>query len=51
MTLEEGCCFAVKPSTVLEGAPNYCKWGDSVVVTKKGDERLGTRDQELIALM
>ena len=50
MELEEGCCFAVKPSTVLDGAPDLCKWGDSVVVTKNGGQRLGTRDQELIAL-
>lgn len=51
MVLEEGCCFAVKPSTVLDGAPDYCKWGDSVVVTRKGAERLGTREQGLLALV
>ena len=51
IVLEDGCCFAVKPSTVLEGAPDYCKWGDSVVVTRHGAERLGTRPQELVAIV
>ena len=50
MVIEEGCCFAVKPSTILDGAPDYCKWGDSVVVTRNGAQRLGTRPQELLAL-
>ena len=50
MALEEGCCFAVKPSTILDGAPDYCKWGDSVVVTRKGAERLGKRRQGLLAV-
>ncbi len=50
MVLEEGCCFAVKPSTTVEEAPDFCKWGDSVVVTRNGAERLGKRRQELLAL-
>jgi len=49
MVIEEGCSFAVKPSTIFDGAPDYCKWGDSVVVTRRGAERLGTRPQELVA--
>ena len=50
MVLAEGCCFAVKPSTTVEQAPDFCKWGDSVVVTRHGAERLGTRDRDLLAL-
>ena len=50
MVVEEGCCFAVKPSTIFNGAPDYCKWGDSVVVTRRGAERIGTRPQELVVL-
>jgi Xaa-Pro dipeptidase len=50
-TVDEGCSFVVKPSTILDGRGDYCKWGDSVVVTKNGAERLGTRPQELLVQM
>jgi Xaa-Pro aminopeptidase len=50
MVLEEGCSFSLKPSTILDGRPDYCKWGDSVVVTRTGAERLGTKPPELMVL-
>jgi Xaa-Pro aminopeptidase len=48
LRVDEGCSFVVKPSTILDGVADYCKWGDAVVVTAKGAERLGTRPKELI---
>jgi Xaa-Pro dipeptidase len=50
LPLQEGCCFAVKPSITFGGIVEYCRWGDSVVVGKNGGLRLGTRPQELIVL-
>ena len=50
IVLLEGCCFNVKPSAAFEKAPDYVRWGDSVVVTAKGGERLGTRPKELPVL-
>ncbi len=50
MVLEEGCSFVVKPSTILDGRPDYCKWGDSVAITRTTAERLGQRPQELFQL-
>jgi Xaa-Pro dipeptidase len=47
LALVEGCCFAVKPSVSYDGIGEYCRWGDSVVIGKKGGIRLGTRPQEL----
>jgi Xaa-Pro dipeptidase len=48
LVVSEGCSFVVKPSTIFDKVSDYCKWGDSVVVTKHGAERLGTRPQELL---
>jgi Xaa-Pro aminopeptidase len=48
LAVSEGCSFVVKPSTILDGVADFCKWGDSVVVTSRGTKRLGTRAQELI---
>jgi hypothetical protein len=48
--LAEGCCVAVKPSAALDGVGDYCRWGDGVVVTDRGAERLGTRPAELPVL-
>jgi Xaa-Pro dipeptidase len=50
MVIEEGCCFAIKPSATFDGAGDFARWGDSVVVTKTGCERLGTRPQEFRVL-
>jgi len=46
--LRENCAFVVKPSVTLDGADDYCRWGDSVVVTKGGGLRLGASSQELL---
>ncbi|MGA2392189.1 MAG: M24 family metallopeptidase [Candidatus Lustribacter sp.] len=51
LVLLEGCCFNVKPSAGFEQAPDYVRWGDSVVVTATGAERLGTRPKELPVLV
>jgi len=48
LPVAEGCSFVVKPSTIVEGVADFSKWGDSVVVTKRGAERLGTRAKELL---
>jgi Xaa-Pro aminopeptidase len=50
LALAEGCCVAVKPSAALDGIGDYCRWGDSVAVTAKGAERLGTRPVDLPVL-
>jgi Xaa-Pro aminopeptidase len=47
MELVEGASFVVKPSTEVDGKPDYGRWGDTVVVTASGAQRLGTRSQEL----
>jgi Xaa-Pro dipeptidase len=47
LEVSEGCSFVVKPSTILDGVADYCRWGDSVVVTSRGVERLGTRKPDL----
>jgi Xaa-Pro dipeptidase len=46
--LAEGCCLAVKPSAALDGIGDYGRWGDGVVVTATGAERLGTRAKGLL---
>jgi Xaa-Pro aminopeptidase len=48
LPLAEGCCVAVKPSAALDGVGDYSRWGDGVVVTATGAERLGTRAKELL---
>ncbi len=50
LVLEEGCCFNVKPSAGIDDVDDYMRWGDSVVVTATGAERLGTRAKELPVL-
>ena len=40
----------VEDSARVEGVEDYSRWGDSVVVTARGAERLGTRTPELIVL-
>lgn len=46
--LREGCVFVVKPSAFVDGKGDHGRWGDSVVVTATGAERLGIRPQELV---
>jgi Xaa-Pro aminopeptidase len=48
IVIEEDCSFIIKPSARVMGVEDYSRWGDSVVVTARGAERLGTRTPELI---
>jgi len=48
IVVEEDCSFIIKPSARVTGVQDYSRWGDSVVVTARGAERLGTRTPELI---
>jgi len=50
IVIEEDCSFVIKPSAALDGEGDYARWGDSVVVTKTGAKRLGTRPQEMRVL-
>ena len=50
LVIEEGCSFAIKPSVTLDGVGDSARWGDTVAVTAKGAERLGTRPQEFRVL-
>ena len=47
IALEEDCSFVIKPSAALDGEGDYARWGDTMVVTKTGAKRLGTRPQEM----
>jgi Xaa-Pro dipeptidase len=46
LVIEEGCSFAIKPQT-FDDKRELSRWGDSVVVTATGAERLGTRKPTL----
>jgi Xaa-Pro aminopeptidase len=48
LAVDEGCSFVIKPSTILDGVADFCKWGDSVAVGARATTRLGTRPQELL---
>ncbi len=48
MVIAEGCSFALKPSVIVDGSGDYCKWGETVAVTKTETIRLGTRAQEFL---
>ncbi|HKT18585.1 MAG TPA: M24 family metallopeptidase [Stellaceae bacterium] len=48
IVIEEDCAFIIKPSARVDGVEDYSRWGDSVVVTARGAERLGTRKPALI---
>jgi Xaa-Pro aminopeptidase len=51
IVIEEGCSFALKPAAALDGKADFARWGDTVVVTETGAERLGTRPRELRNIM
>jgi Xaa-Pro dipeptidase len=51
LVIEEGCSFAIKPSVALDGVGDFARWGETVAVTAKGAERLGTRPQEMRVLI
>jgi Xaa-Pro aminopeptidase len=50
LTLEENCCFAIKPGVSIDDRAEVFRWGDTVAVTKNGGRRLGTRPFELYVL-
>lgn len=50
LELQAGCCMVVKPGVEIDGRPGYGSWGEGVVVTAQGAERLGTRQQTLYEL-
>jgi len=50
MRLEENTCFAIKPGVSIDDRAEVFRWGDTVVVTKNGGRRLGTRPFELYVL-
>jgi len=47
--LETGSAFIVKPVVALPDGSRKVMWGDTVVVTPDGGERLGTRPPPLVA--
>jgi Xaa-Pro dipeptidase len=51
VVIEEHCCLLLKPNVRLDGATgHFCRWGDSIAITRGGAVRLGTRPQELPVL-
>ncbi len=48
--LEPGTCFVLKPYAEWtdENGPKALNWGDTVVITRGGARRLGTRPHELV---
>jgi len=48
--LKEGNTLLIKPGNQIDGKPGSGNWGDTVVVTSSGAERLGTRPQEVLEL-
>ena len=47
--VEENASFIAKPVVSRDGYPDVM-WGDSIVVTPRGPERLGTMAQEFTEL-
>jgi Xaa-Pro aminopeptidase len=45
--LQPGVSFVLKPGTTVDGRIDYGRWGDAMVITEHGAERLGTRSTEL----
>jgi hypothetical protein len=48
--IEAGCSFAIKPYT-HDGDRELARWGDTVVVTATGAERLGIRPPQFHELL
>lgn len=46
--IKEGMTFTFKPSVSTADGSSICTWGDTVVVTKNGGRRLGTRPHDLV---
>jgi Xaa-Pro dipeptidase len=51
LPLQANAVMIVKPSTRVDGKPDYGHWGEVVVVRSHGAERLGTRPQTLYELI
>lgn len=47
VALRENMVFVCKPAAISADGEYNCQWGDTVVVTKNGGRRLGTRPHEL----
>lgn len=50
LVFQAGMVFDLKPSVPVKGTPTPAEFGDSLVVTEKGAQRLGKRKMELITL-
>ena len=48
--LEENASFIIKPVVIRDGHTDVV-WGDSVVITATGAQRLGTIDPTIIELL
>ena len=46
--IQENMTFTFKPSVSTADGSSICTWGDTVVVTKNGGRRLGTRPHDLV---
>lgn len=47
VALQENMVFICKPSAISADGSSICTWGDTVVVTAKGGQRLGKRPHDL----
>jgi Xaa-Pro aminopeptidase len=47
VALKENMVFICKPSAISADGSSICTWGDTVVVTAKGGQRLGRRPHDL----
>ncbi|MGH7772054.1 MAG: M24 family metallopeptidase [Candidatus Binatia bacterium] len=47
VALRENMVFILKPSTISADGSSICTWGDTVVATPKGGQRLGRRAHDL----
>ena len=47
IVLKPGVSFVLKPGTTVDGRMDYGRWGEAMVITETGAERLGTRGTDL----
>ena len=47
VALQENMVFICKPSAITADSSSICTWGDTVVVTARGGQRLGRRPHDL----
>jgi hypothetical protein len=48
--LKPGVSFVLKPGASVDGRGDYGRWGEAMVITDHGAERLGTRSTDLPVL-